>query len=202
MTRAVCVFCASATEIDPRYLTLAADVGQGLGSRGWQLVSGGGSISSMGALAVAARTAGAHTIGVIPRALLAYEVADTDADELVVTEDMRDRKATMDARSDAFLVLPGGIGTMEEFFEAWVGRVLGMHHKPVVVLDPWGDFAALHDLIDGMVAGRFVRPEVAAIVTWVQTVPQALGAIAEQWASPPPRQPAGLPEALVELEAD
>ncbi|MDQ1248734.1 MAG: hypothetical protein QG597_3107 [Actinomycetota bacterium] len=202
MTGAVCVFCASGTRIDPRYLTLAAEVGEALGRRGWQLVSGGGSISSMGALARAARAAGAHTVGVIPRALLAYEVADTEADELLVTEDMRDRKATMDSRADAFLVLPGGIGTMEEFFEAWVGRVLGMHHKPVVVLDPWGDYAALHELIDTMVAGRFVPPDVAAEVTWVRAVADALDAIAGQWASPPPPHPAGLAEAIIELEAD
>lgn len=202
MTPSVCVFCASSTAIDTRYFDLAAAVGQGLGARGWQVVSGGGSISSMGALAVAARAAGAHTLGVIPRALLAYEVADTDADELIVTEDMRDRKATMDARSDAFLVLPGGIGTMEEFFEAWVGRVLGMHHKPVVVLDPWGDYAALRDLIATMVAGRFVRADVAAEVTWAASVTDALDAIADQWASPPPQHPAGLREAIVELEAD
>lgn len=202
MTHAVCVFCASGTEIDPRYLDLAAEVGRALGGRGWQLVSGGGSISSMGALAVAARAAGAHTVGVIPRALLAYEVADTAADELIVTQDMRDRKAIMDARSNAFLVLPGGIGTMEEFFEAWVGRVLGMHHKPVVVLDPWGDYAALADLIATMVTRRFVRADVAAEVTWVTSVAAALDVIAQQWASPPAPHPAGLPQAIVELEAD
>lgn len=202
MGRAVCVFCASGTEIDTRYLALASEVGAGLGRRGWQLVSGAGSISSMGALAVAARRAGARTIGVIPEALLAYDVVDTDADELIVTADMRERKGVMDDRSDAFLVLPGGIGTMEEFFEAWVGRVLGLHDKPVVVLDPWDDYTHLHDLVRTMVAGRFVTDEVARAVAWQTTVGGALDEIERQWAAAPRGRPVGLPEAIVELEAD
>lgn len=205
----VCVFCASGTQIDRRYLELAADVGTELGRRGYGLVSGGGSISSMGALAHAARAAGARTTGVIPAALLEYEVGDLAADELVVTSDMRERKGEMDRRSDAFLVLPGGIGTLEEFFEAWVGRVLGMHRKPVVVLDPWGDFAALHELIGTLVAGSFVAAAAAAEVHWASGVSEALDAIEASWSAhlaadaagrltPPP----GLSEAIAALEAD
>ena len=135
----------------------------------------------MGALAVAARRAGAHTVGVIPAALLAYEVGDADADELIVTADMRERKGVMDARADAFLVLPGGIGTLEEFFEAWVGSVLGMHSKPVVVLDPWDDYAALHQLLRDMVASRFVSVDVAARVVWTRGVSESLDAIERHW---------------------
>lgn len=179
--RSVCVFCASSTEISQRYLDLAAEVGTNLGRRGYTLVSGGGSISSMGALAVAARGAGARTVGVIPEALLAYEVGDHDADELVVTADMRERKGVMDARADAFLVLPGGIGTLEEFFEAWVGSVLGMHSKPVVVLDPWDDYAALHQLLRDLVASRFVSIDVAARVVWTRGVSESLDAIERHW---------------------
>lgn len=207
--RRVCVFCASGTQIDDRYLELAARVGGELGRRGYGLVSGGGSISSMGALARAARDAGAHTTGVIPEALLQYEVADLDADELVVTADMRERKGEMDRLSDAFLVLPGGIGTLEEFFEAWVGRVLGMHRKPLVVLDPWDDFAQLHELIGSLVAGRFVNAAAAAEVHWSRGVSEAVDAIEAVWSADSDAEaqgltapPAGLTEAIAALEAD
>lgn len=200
-TPAVCVFCASSTRIDPRYPAHAAEVGAAIARRGWQVVSGGGSISSMGALAGAARAAGGWTVGVIPEGLLALEVADTGADELLVTQDMRSRKALMDERSDAFLVLPGGIGTMEEFFEAWVGVVLGMHDKPVVVLDPWDDFAELRRFVDAMVARGFATTEVVARVVWTPDLHEALTAIEQRWAHPAPPV-AGATRAELGLEAD
>src|SRR3954465_54459 len=144
----VCVFCASSERIPQHYVDLAAEVGAEIARRGHTLVSGGGSVSSMGAVARAARAGGARTIGVIPEALLAWEVADEQADELVVTPDMRVRKGEMDRRADAFLTLAGGIGTLEELLEIWVGRVLRMHDKPVVVLDPDGVFTHLRAQID------------------------------------------------------
>src|SRR5579885_3155801 len=127
----ICVFCASSDRIDQSYVDLARDVGAELARRGHSLVSGGGSVSCMGAVARAARAGGAHTVGVIPDALTRTEIADHDADELVVTDDMRSRKGEMDRRADAFLALPGGIGTVEELMEIWVSRVLLMHDKPV-----------------------------------------------------------------------
>ncbi len=202
MRRTVCVFCASSTDIDVKYLRLAAEVGEELVRRGLDLVSGGGSVSSMGSLARATRAAGGHTIGVIPEALLEYEVADTEADEMIVTANMRDRKGIMDARADAFLILPGGIGTLEEFFEAWVGRVLGMHQKPVVVLDPWDDFDHLHALVRTMVDRRFVSLDAARAVIWTSGVSEAFEAIDAHWEAPLQPHPPGLPAALVELEAD
>ena len=111
--RRVCVYCASST-YDPELLGIATDVGAGIARRGWSLVSGGGNVSMMGALADAARDGGARTVGVIPEGLRVREVADTAADELVVVTTMRERKREMEERSDAFLTLPGGIGTMEE----------------------------------------------------------------------------------------
>ena len=117
----ICVFCASSTRIDPAHHDLAAELGTELGRRGHSLVSGGGSVSSMGAVAAATRAAGGQTLGVIPQALLDMEVADTGADELLVTTTMRERKGLMDAHSDAFITLPGGIGTLEELFEIWTG---------------------------------------------------------------------------------
>lgn len=178
---AVCVFCASSQQIDDRYLDLAAATGAAIAGRGWDLVSGAGSISMMGALARAARLAGGHTIGVIPDALVEREVADHESDEFLVTRDMRQRKGLMDERSDAFLALPGGIGTLEELVEVWTARSLNMHHKPVVVLDPWGDYDHLHALLDHWQKRGFVRSEAVAHVHWSTDIDDALDAIDRAW---------------------
>ena len=151
----VCVYCASGP-VDGKYLELAAAVGTEIGRRGWQLVSGGGNVSMMGAVADAARVAGAHTVGVIPKALVHREVADVDAGELIVTDTMRERKRVMEDRSDAFIALPGGIGTLEELFETWTAGYLGMHDKPVVLLDPMGHYALLLEWLRSMVGTGFV----------------------------------------------
>lgn len=174
---AVCVYCASSTRIDPSYVRLAEEVGRTLGERGHALVSGGGDLSMMGAVARAARAAGAHTTGVIPRALLDLEVGDTGADELLVVGDMRERKGIMDARADAFLALPGGLGTLEELFEVWTARTLGLHAKPVVVLDVDGLYDPLRAQVDLMVERGFVRRPAAGAITWTTTVDEALDAV-------------------------
>ena len=119
---------------------------------GWTLVSGGGNVSAMGAVAGGARSRGGRTVGVIPKALVHRELADVDADELIVTDTMRQRKQIMEDRSDAFLTLPGGIGTLEELFETWTAGYLGMHDKPVVLLDPAGHYDGLRHLAG--LAGR------------------------------------------------
>lgn len=178
---AVCVFCASSQQIDQRYLDLAAQTGAAIAERGWDLVSGAGSISMMGALARSARASGGHTIGVIPDALVEREVADHDSDEFLVTRDMRQRKGLMDERSDAFLALPGGIGTLEELIEVWTARSLNMHHKPVVVLDPWGDYDHLHALLDHWQQRGFVRADAVEHVHWAVGVADALDAIDRAW---------------------
>ncbi|WP_425465858.1 TIGR00730 family Rossman fold protein [Nocardia bhagyanarayanae] len=152
---AVCVYCSASTA-DSGALALAARVGTEIARRGWQLVSGGGHVSMMGAVATAARAGGANTIGVIPKHLVHKEVADVDADELVVTDTMRQRKQVMEDRADAFLTLPGGIGTLEEFFETWTGGYLGQHTKPVVVLDPNGFYDGLFRWIDELYERKFV----------------------------------------------
>ena len=155
--RRVCVYCASST-YDPRLLEIATEVGDAIARRGWSLVSGGGNVSMMGALAEAARGGGARTVGVIPEGLRVREVADTAADELVVVTTMRERKREMEERSDAFLTLPGGIGTMEEMFEMWTSASLGFHHKPVVLYDPIGFYRPLIDWVDGLAEAGLVKP--------------------------------------------
>jgi uncharacterized protein (TIGR00730 family) len=171
---AVCVFCASGIGIDGRYLDLASAFGSALAVAGHTLVSGGGRVSMMGAVATAARAGGAHTIGVIPSAMIPLEVADTEADELVVVDTMRERKRVMDERSDAFVALPGGLGTLEELLEVWTTRSLAMHVKPVVVLDPDGLYAPLWAYLQSLAARGFVRPAAFDALQRVTTVEAAL----------------------------
>lgn len=174
---AICVYCASSTQIDDRYLTLATEVGRQLAQRGHSLVSGGGRVSMMGAVAVAARAGGAHTLGVIPAALVGFEMADEDADELLVTENMRERKAIMDDRCDGFLALPGGLGTLEELLEVWTARSLGLHDKPVVILDPDGVFDPLFEWLAKMQVAGFVRDSAHRSVTRTRSVQDAFAAL-------------------------
>jgi uncharacterized protein (TIGR00730 family) len=181
---AICVFCASSTTIDPRYVALASDVGSELARRGHSLVTGGGALSCMGAVASSARAGGAFTLGVIPAALLELEEGDQDADELLVVEDMRVRKGLMDARSDAFLTLPGGLGTLEELTEVWTSKFLGMHNKPVVALDLDGRYAPKRSQDDLMVDRGFVRPDAAAALRWASSVEEAFDLIEQELAAP------------------
>jgi uncharacterized protein (TIGR00730 family) len=197
---AICVYCSSSDAIDGRYLALAEEVGGGIAARGHTLVSGGGSVSMMGAVARAARAGGARTVGVIPRALLDLEVADHDADELVVTADMRERKGEMESRADAFLALPGGLGTFEELFEIWVGLTLGLHGKPVVVLDPDGILSHLRAQVDASVDAGFVRAAGRDVVTWATSVDEALDAIDRRWAAGPPLRSAPAVAEMLEAE--
>ncbi|MCA2227996.1 TIGR00730 family Rossman fold protein [Nonomuraea aurantiaca] len=169
----ICVFCASSQKIDEKYLQLATEVGAELAQRGHTLVSGGATVSCMGAITAATRASGGRTIGVIPQVLVDIEVADTGSDELIVTTGMRERKAAMDERSDAFLVLPGGIGTLEELFEIWTARVLGIHDRPLVILDPWGLYAPLRQLIENMYDAGFTRANVFDAISWTNTVEEA-----------------------------
>ncbi|PZG42638.1 TIGR00730 family Rossman fold protein [Spongiactinospora gelatinilytica] len=170
----VCVYCASSQKIDQRYVDLAYDVGVRLAERGHTLVSGGATVSCMGAVTRGHRAAGGRTIGVIPQVLVDIEIADEESDELIVTPGMRERKAVMDERSDAFLVLPGGIGTMEELFEIWTARVIGVHDRPLVVLDPWGLYEPLRALVGGMYEQGFTRPDVFDAISFTTTVEQAM----------------------------
>jgi uncharacterized protein (TIGR00730 family) len=195
---AVCVYCASSTRIDPSYVALATDVGRALAERGHTLVSGGGDLSMMGAVARAARAGGAHTTGVIPRQLLELEVGDRDADDLLVVDDMRTRKGLMDARADAFLTLPGGLGTLEELFEVWVARSLGLHAKPVVALDTDGLYAPLRAQVELMVERGFVRHPATQALQWASTVDEALDLVEEGLRTSTPMTP--LADEVLEAE--
>ncbi|MEJ3656809.1 TIGR00730 family Rossman fold protein [Actinomycetes bacterium KLBMP 9759] len=175
---AVCVYCASIEGIPPHYRDLAAELGSRIAARGWQLVSGGGRSSLMGAVAIAARAGGARTVGVMPKALVEREWADHDSDELLIVDTMRERKALMEAHADAFIALPGGIGTCEELFEVWTSGYIGLHAKPVVVLDPDGHYRGLLEWVRGLADRGFVVPEAMARLIVATDVDAALDACA------------------------
>lgn len=175
----VCVYCSSSPDIHGKYLDLATELGLAIGERKWELVSGGGHISMMGALARGVRTGGGRTIGVIPQSLVDIEFADHDSHELHVVDSMRNRKAKMEEMSSAFIALPGGPGTLEELFEIWVGRFLKFHDKPVVILDPFDLYAPLRDLLDHLEREGFVKPGQRELLHWSTSVNEAL-AICDQ----------------------
>jgi uncharacterized protein (TIGR00730 family) len=153
--RSVCVFCGSSKGSRPEYSGAAADLGTELARRGIRLVYGGGDVGTMGVLARAALAAGGSVTGIIPRKL--YELVDhVELTELVVAADMHERKAAMYDASDAFVALPGGIGTLDELFEAWTWRGIGYHDKPVGILDVAGYYLPLLGFLRTMVAEGFL----------------------------------------------
>lgn len=151
------VYCGSATPADPRYVQLASDVGAALARQGIGVVYGGGKLGLMGAIASAALAQGGEVIGVIPEALVRGEVANHDC-ELTVVKTMHERKAAFTDMSDGFLVLPGGVGTMDELWEAVSWAQLGYHNKPVGVLNAFGFYDGLLAFNRHMAEVGFVRP--------------------------------------------
>jgi uncharacterized protein (TIGR00730 family) len=139
----ICVYCGSRPGADPRFAQVAAEVGRWIGAHGGQLVYGGGNNGLMGILADAALAAGARVVGVIPHSMVEREWAKRDCTELHIVDNMHQRKSMMAERADAFLALPGGIGTFEEFFEVWSWRMLNFHRKPVGLLDQDGYYEPL-----------------------------------------------------------
>jgi uncharacterized protein (TIGR00730 family) len=174
---AVCVYCGSSERIDPRYILLAEQVGARLAKGGHTLVSGGARVSMMGAVARAARAGGARTVGVMPQALIDIEVGDLDSDELIIVDSMRERKRIMDSRADAFVALPGGIGTLEELFEVWTAGSIGLHGKPVFVLDPDGFYCPLWTYLESLVDAGFVRRAALDYLRQVSTVDEIFAAL-------------------------
>ncbi|ROO50846.1 hypothetical protein EDC02_5705 [Micromonospora sp. Llam0] len=174
---AIGVFCASSRTLEQRWLDLAAETGRELARRGHTLVSGGGCVGMMGALADGTRAGGGWTLGVIPQSLVDLEVADTRSDELVVTDGMASRKTLMIEKSDAFVTLPGGLGTLDELFEVWTTAVLGLHRKPVVLVDTDGFYQGLLDWLTALAETAFVGRSALEMLIVVDSVPAALDEI-------------------------
>ena len=153
----LCVYCGSRSGNDPAFLQLAARVGQWIGRHGGQLVYGGGNNGLMGVMADATLAAGGRVVGIIPQSMVEREWAKRDCTELHVVDNMHQRKRLMAERADAFLALPGGIGTLEELFEAWTWRVLDFHAKPVGILDAGGYYTTLLEFLRQSVAHGFMN---------------------------------------------
>lgn len=185
--RRVCVFCGSSPGSNGRYLEIAREVGRTLARRGLGLVYGGGSVGLMGAVATSALEAGGEVDGVIPRALEARELAHGGLTRLHRVASMHERKAKMNELSDAFVALPGGMGTLEELSEILTWAQLGLHAKPCGLLDVEGYYRPLVAYFDHAVAEGFLRPEHRQLVLVDGDVESLLGAF-ERYEPPPVRR--------------
>ena len=184
----LCVYCGSRPGADPRFARVAAEVGTWIGSHGGQLVYGGGNNGLMGILADATLAAGGRVVGVIPHSMVEREWAKRDCTELHVVDNMHQRKSMMAERADAFLALPGGIGTFEEFFEAWTWKQLGFHRKPVGLFDLDGYYEPLLQFLrqsvrsgfmgdwqmDLLTVGSELEPLLAKLVADARTSPRGV----------------------------
>ena len=160
----VCVFCGSNAGVDPAYMQAAVHVGRSLAERGLRLVYGGAHVGMMGALADAAMSAGGEVTGVIPRQIVDLEVGHTGVGDLRIVDSMHERKALMAELADAFVALPGGIGTLEELFEVFTCAHLGIHQKPLGLLDVAGFYGPLEAMLDHVVEQGFLRPRTRALL--------------------------------------
>ncbi len=161
----VCVFCGAATGTAAKYVEAAQAFAREAAGRGIRLVYGGASVGLMGALADAALEAGGDVIGIMPQALVNREIAHRGLTELRIVQTMHERKATMAQLADAFVALPGGLGTLEELFEVWTWGMLGFHTKPYGVLDTAGYYAPLIRFLDHARDEGFIRPAQRADLT-------------------------------------
>ena len=175
--RAICVFCGSRDGTEPAYRAIAEEIGKGIAGRGWRLVYGAGDVGLMGAVAQSVQTAGGRGLGVIPVHLMQREVAKRDLSELIVTENMHERKKVMFMNSDAVLVLPGGAGTLDEFFEVLTWAQLGLHAKPIVLLNVDGFWDPLEALVDHVIAKGFAAASLKGHLSVATTVDAAFEAL-------------------------
>jgi len=173
----VTVYASSSERIDPQFLPIAEELGRRIAGRGWDLVWGGGRYGLMGAVSRGARAAGGRTIGVILQQFIDKNVHCDAAHEMASVTDMRLRKRGLDESGDAFVALPGGLGTMEELLEVMSFRQLGLHDKPIVVLDALGYWQPLLQMLEHGFAGGFIQPHFRGIYSVAQSPAEAIGQI-------------------------
>jgi hypothetical protein len=183
--RSVTVYCSSSNKVAPVFVDATAELGRAIAGAGWKLVYGGNAVGMMKTLADAARDAGGKVIGVTPRLFVDKGVADEHCEELIVTDGMRDRKAQMEQRGEAFVALPGGFGTFEEFFEIICGRQLGYHNKPIVLLNISGYYDPLLAMIERGHEMSFIRPRARGLYHVATSVAEAIGYLRGYRATPP-----------------
>ena len=172
--RSITVYCSSSSAIPRVYTEAAAELGAAIARAGWRLVYGGNAVGSMGVLADACRAAGGKVVGITPQLMVDKGISDSKCDELHVTECMRERKRQMEHRGDAFITLPGGLGTFEEIFEIIVGKQLAYHDKPIVLLNIDGYFTPLLAMIEHGIEHRFIKPDARSLYFVAATVDEAI----------------------------
>ncbi|WP_371153905.1 TIGR00730 family Rossman fold protein [Jannaschia sp. 2305UL9-9] len=174
MTPSICVYCGSRDGNSPTYSEASEALGRGIAARGWRLVYGAGDVGLMGRVARTVQAGGGDTFGVIPTHLMQLEVGKRDLTSFVVTETMHERKKVMFMNADAVIVLPGGAGTLDEFFEVLTWRQLGLHEKPIILLNIDGVWDDLIAMLHGIVARGFAEQ---SLLDFVQTAPDAEAAL-------------------------
>jgi hypothetical protein len=175
----ICVFCGSSPGSDPRYAQAARELGKLIASHGFALVFGGGNIGLMGETARAVRDGGAPVIGILPDFLRHLEPPLKSAEELIILPDLFQRKDRMIAMSDAFILLPGGLGTLDEFFEVVTSAQLHVHEKPIIAVNVAGFFDPLRALLDHVIAQGFAKPDAHNLYKFADTPKQALELVTE-----------------------
>lgn len=178
-TLSVCVYCGARPGADPAYMAAATDLGHRLAEAGMRLVYGAGDVGIMGGVARAAQAAGGATFGVIPTHLMAWEVGKRDLTTFVVTETMHERKKVMFMNADAVVVLPGGAGSLDEFFEVLTWRQLGLHQKPIYLLDIAGYWQPLIALLDHVIAQGFAEPSLRDFIATIDDVDTLMARLAD-----------------------
>ncbi len=177
MSLSVCVYCGSRAGADPEYMADATALGAGLARMGARLVYGAGDVGLMGAVARAAQAEGGDTFGVIPTHLLDLEVGKRDLGRFIVTENMHERKKVMFMNSDAIVVLPGGAGSLDEFFEVLTWRQLGLHQKPIFLMNTGRYWAPLIAMMDHVVSQGFAEASLLEFFQVIETVPALMSAL-------------------------
>jgi uncharacterized protein (TIGR00730 family) len=198
--KAVTVYCSSSSAVDRAYFAAAEATGRAIAREGWDLVYGGNAVGMMQAVADAARAAGGRVVGVTPQLLVDKGISDSLCHELLVTACMRERKGLMERRGDAFLTLPGGLGTFEEIFEIIVGKQLGYHAKPIALLNVRGYFDPLLAMIEHGIGRHFIKSKAMELFFVAGSVEEAIGhfksyrppVLADKWFKPVPA--AGSPD--------
>jgi hypothetical protein len=175
--RSICVFCGSSPGNDPAYAEAARELGRLIGESGHRLVFGGGNVGLMGEVARATRAAGGPVIGILPSFLRGLEPPLKSAEELIITPDLQLRKSRMLALADAFIILPGGLGTLDEYFEVITTTQLRVHAKPIIVIDVAHYYTPLKELLDHVVAQGFAHAEIKSHHIVVETPREAMEAI-------------------------
>jgi uncharacterized protein (TIGR00730 family) len=183
----VCVFCGSSHGNDPIYAATAKRLGEAIAAQGYELIFGGGNVGLMGEVARAARDGGVPVRGILPEFLKHLEPPLESKEKVVITPDLQSRKTLMLSLADAFVVLPGGLGTLDEYFEIVTSAQLHVLSKPIVVVDVKGYYAPLKALLDRIVADGFARPEIRALQHFVSSADEAVATLNRLLAAPLPR---------------